>query len=593
MVPSEHPVLNRVEGSLSPFVLFIVWVVGFQLLFFSYSTALPGIFVYDDYGGIVSNEDMHHPGELSRFFGDHDSSLEFDRRPVTGISMALNHALSGLEPGAFRITNMLVHWLNAIFLFLLLSKLAQHFNCREPKIYALLVSLLWLLHPLCTGTISYIYQRSEALMATFFLLSLLCFMKADASRKWLVLTFICAVLSALSKEVGLTVTASLILLDWLVLSGDIRQSFSRRWPFYLSLLAVQIIISWWIWSGVRMTELDMGTGLATSWGYFKYQCGVLLHYLKLVFWPAPLLLMSHAGEVPPTSVWLPQCLLLVLLFSWLLYTGKNHRWLWLGLGTVLAILAPTSSFLHIPLEPEAEFRMYLPSAVILAMLAAGLFRLLTGKARVIGAAVGVFLILAAMFATRHRNHDFATTENLWASVLKHQPWNVKAWQNLGIHHLSEGQFDEALLCSRRLMDLKNQPGGSAAFLTGRYMSAQVALETGNAEAALAELRDLSQFEDDLKGIGIQVALACIRTGNLDEAETRIVKLDERVGERNYDLHALRAELWISQGKLSQSKEVIDRLEKIAPTSYRVKQLRHLHKTRHDLEENRGKRRNSP
>ena len=114
----------------------------------------------------------------------------------------------------------------------------------------------------------------------------------------------------------------------------------------------------------------MGIGLAgvTSWAYLTTQCGVIVHYLALTFWPSPQVLDYAWPLARDPWDWMPQASFLSIVLA-----GAVFIWRWKPFVGFMAVffflaLAPTSSVVPIATEIAAEHRLYLPLAapVILA-----------------------------------------------------------------------------------------------------------------------------------------------------------------------------------------------------------------------------------
>jgi hypothetical protein len=92
-------------------------------------------------------------------------------RPVVSLSLALNYAVSGLQPWSYHAFNLALHIANAL---LLLGIVRRTVRGERADGTALAVALIWLVHPLLTESVTYVVQRTELLMALFFLLTLYC-----------------------------------------------------------------------------------------------------------------------------------------------------------------------------------------------------------------------------------------------------------------------------------------------------------------------------------------------------------------------------------------------------------------------------------
>jgi hypothetical protein len=98
-------------------------------------------------------------------------------RPVVQLSLALNHALGHLNVHFYHLFNVAIHILAGLTLFgvtrrtLLLPSVQSRWTANASGL-GFAVSLLWLLHPLQTQSVTYIVQRAESLMGLFYLLTL-------------------------------------------------------------------------------------------------------------------------------------------------------------------------------------------------------------------------------------------------------------------------------------------------------------------------------------------------------------------------------------------------------------------------------------
>lgn len=89
-------------------------------------------------------------------------------RPISKISFLLDDNAWPSSPENFKQTNLSIHLLIGVFLFLLLRKVVS--NIEGPKVanwIALLVMAIWLVHPLQVSTVSYVIQRMTQLSSLF------------------------------------------------------------------------------------------------------------------------------------------------------------------------------------------------------------------------------------------------------------------------------------------------------------------------------------------------------------------------------------------------------------------------------------------
>jgi hypothetical protein len=132
---------EAVEGRLGGLPLLMLWVIIVHFALVVYRPALHGPFLFDGKYGIVLNEDLRHPGEPWRLLMDHENSLTFDRRPVTGLSFLRNFQASGLRPMPYRLVNIALHLLSGFAFFLVPMRVARCFDSAVPRLLALSVAV--------------------------------------------------------------------------------------------------------------------------------------------------------------------------------------------------------------------------------------------------------------------------------------------------------------------------------------------------------------------------------------------------------------------------------------------------------------------
>lgn len=130
--------------------------------------------------------------------------------PLTWLSHALDCQLYGLNPAGHHATNILLHALNTVLLFLLL------FRATGARGRSLLVAALFALHPLNVESVAWIAERKNVLCTLFFLLTLAAYgwyaRKPDLKRYLAVVALFALALAA--KPMVITLPFVLLLLDY-------------------------------------------------------------------------------------------------------------------------------------------------------------------------------------------------------------------------------------------------------------------------------------------------------------------------------------------------------------------------------------------
>ena len=150
-----------------------------------------GVFVLDDDVSIVHNPNIRALWPLS---GALSAPVEATvaGRPIVSLSLAVSYALGGLDDRwGFHAVNLLIHLAAALVLFGVTRRTMLAWMQRQrsapgadaaPTGVALAIALIWCVHPLQTGAVTYIVQRSESLMGLFYLLTLYCAIRSHDDR---------------------------------------------------------------------------------------------------------------------------------------------------------------------------------------------------------------------------------------------------------------------------------------------------------------------------------------------------------------------------------------------------------------------------
>lgn len=424
----------------------------------AYSNSLGGEFVFDDRESIVANPTIRALWPPWAPLAPPDG-MSVGGRPIINLSLAINHAISGLNPWSYHLANMAIHILAALALFgivrrTILRVAAEPLRGRAAAI-ALAAAALWSLHPLQTESVAYVIQRAESLMGLFYLATLYCFIRSidDARpRHWAGLSIAACALGMGSKEAMATAPIVILLYDRLFVASCWMEIVDRRWRIHSSLMATWAILGALALAGPRQATAGLGAGLPPL-DYLRNQAEIVPHYLRLAVWPRPLVL--DYGWTPAKSwgeVWIPGAALAALLAGSI---AAFFRWPRIGFlcCAVFVLLAPTSSVIPFT-ELAAEHRMYLPLAPLAILAALGGAAIVDrfGAARFVGWGIAIAACAALGAGTFLRNFDYKSEESIFADAMAHRPDNPRVRLNLGVALQREGRNQEAIAIFRKLTE---------------------------------------------------------------------------------------------------------------------------------------------
>jgi len=431
----------------------------------AYSNSFHGPFVLDDLHAIRDNPTIRHLGAIGPVLWEARSATVVGR-PVLNLSLAVNYALGELDVRGYHLFNLAAHLAAGLMLFgvvrrtLLLAAVPERFRSAATAL-ALAVALLWTVHPLQTESVTYVVQRAESLAGLFYLATLYGLIRGASSRRpagWHVAAVATCLLGMGSKEVVVSAPLVAILYDRTFLAGSFREALRRRWGLYAALAATGGLLAVLVvTSAGRADTAGFGHGL-TWWEYARTQFGFIVHYLRLAFWPDPLVFDYGTAVAQTSGEIVPYAAIVALLLGATVVALR--RWPWAGLLGVwfFATLAPSSSFIPLITQMAAEHRMYLPLAAVVALVVIlgyhgwqHLLPRMTGPDGRRGwpASVAPAVALAAVagslaFQTFLRNRDYRSTLSLWEDTARKRPENGRAHSNLGVELAQAGIFAGAL-----------------------------------------------------------------------------------------------------------------------------------------------------
>jgi tetratricopeptide (TPR) repeat protein len=443
-----EPTADPADGPGTARAVVLLLVAGL----FAYYNSLHGAFLLDD-GRFTMDPNVGRP-----------FASEMAPRPVVALSLALNYHLDKYQTRGYHVFNLTVHLLAAVTLFdllrrtLRLPRFAGVFD-RSAGWVALGCATVWMVHPLQTQSVTYVIQRCESMMGLFFFVALWAFVRGATCvrpRRWYALAVASCALGAGCKEMMIALPAVALLYDRTLLAGSWREAIRRRWAVYTALTVPPVVGALALAVSGFFTDKSGTVGFAvplfTPYTYALTQTEVILHYLRLTFWPA--------GQVldylwPPrrslAEVWPSALALAALVLATVYGVVRNRAWA-IPAAFFFIALAPTSSI--IPIQDAAfEHRMYLPLAGVVVLVGcalalavrevAGRWPASAGVAYKTAAVATGAVVLALGLKTVVRNEDYASGQKLHQDNARKRPDNARVRYNLAEHLYGNGEVEKA------------------------------------------------------------------------------------------------------------------------------------------------------
>jgi protein O-mannosyl-transferase len=573
----------RVFASKNPrlrILLLAALLVGAIIL--SYQPAWNAGFIWDDDEYVTHNPLLTATDGLRRIWFSTDSPSQYF--PLVYTNFRAQHALWGLDPAGYHWVNILLHAVNALLVWRLLSRLAI------PG--AWLGAALFALHPLQVESVAWITELKNVQSLFFSLLALLAWERFvkwrelpahdSESAKWhgrpahdqssgspsgsslsaprsLLLyaaALGCHALALFSKTTACTLPAALVLILWI----RRRPLDLRRWlqiaPFVLLGLAMGLVSVWW----ERHQQGTVGAEFFYSpIDRVLIAARALCFYFGKLLWPDNLTfiypLWTIDARSPAAWAWfLPLGALAALVFALRRRLGRGPE---AALVFFAATLLPLLGFFMLytfRYTFVADHYVYV-ALVGPAALAGAAFTRLAPRLRAVHAALppllcGALLLGLATLSWR-QSRQYHDLRALWETTIARSPSTFMAHNNLGVLELGAGRADAAVACFERALALKPDHPSALANL------ANARLVQGRPAEALALFRRVTELSPSDAKAWSDLGQALETTGAPAEAAAhyrRALDLDPKLAEARF----LLARRLLAEGRAAEAGPHLER-----------------------------------
>jgi hypothetical protein len=395
------------------------WLLAFMAVTLTiYWPGLSGSWLFDDYPNIVDNKGVQpHSATLPSLVNAALSSPSSEfKRPLSSLSFAFNYLASGLDPYGMKLTNLVIHLLNGLLVFLLARMLlvivrwlpdiaaptSAHSDStvveatpaewdRYTDIVATLIAGSWMLLPINLTAVLYVVQRMESLANLFVLLGLIGYIagrrrmlrnewaSGDATGARHYGLWLCTVslvlpvaVGVLAKETAVMLPLYAFLIEWIVFrftraapTSPAMARDKRIQALFMVVLLLPLLAGLtWLLPEVLKPEawatrdFTLGTRLLS-------EARIIIDYIVWTLLPTPHALSFYHDDYPIStglfSPWrtLTSIILLAILVALMLWLRQRKPLVALGIALFLGCQLLTSTIL--PLELIYEHRNYFAS----------------------------------------------------------------------------------------------------------------------------------------------------------------------------------------------------------------------------------------
>ncbi len=415
---------------------------------------------YDDQGYVKDNKAIRQIDD-SHFITKEDESWKptyvmGNYHPITMLSYAINYRFYELDPKAYHQTNLLLHLLNTLLVFLFIQLLSGSF------ITAIITALLFGIHPMHLESVAWISERKDLLYVLFGLLSLILYTiyvrsSSMARRSLLIIgTFITFTLSLFSKGLAVTIPLIFIIIDYFLTRLDHVSPLKRIFKlvqykilFFIVSLVFGIIA---ILAQQSSESIDVISGynpidhfVLACYSLIIYVVKMLIPYDLSVFYGYPL----KSGNFLPLVYYLFPAVVIACMYGIYKYF-RDDKYIIFGSLFFITTIVLVLQFLPVGFAMMADRYTYLPYLglfFIIGKIYSSVFARDTQFAKRVFLAATIVMIIAVGFyagQTFKRTAVWKNSFSLWNDVISNHPNAHMAYNGRGDYYKQKGKYKEAL-----------------------------------------------------------------------------------------------------------------------------------------------------
>lgn len=477
------------------------YVLGIFLIVIAicYGNVIRGPLLFDDEHFIEKNIMVHSLGNIPDIYASSVTAGAFlggnFYRPNQQLIYAVIYHFFKDSPEPYHIISILFHLFNTFLLFLLLLRF------DFSRISAFVASLVFLIHPVQTESVSYISGLAGPLGFFFTLTALLLFDRSmnikEIRKRWLlsVISILFFILALFSKE-NQVIFFPLSLLPVIYLFITKKQKPDRNvWItllVYFLITAAYILLKFTVFRFTDAAGLTDMKNLYTEnfWVRLVTFISVLWDYIKMIFFPLHLNYEKPYTAYATIGTWrFVFGVLLLAIAVFVTIRMRRYPRLFLGIAWFFIALMPFSGI--IPLNAMfLEHWLYVPLAGA-AIIVASVLEYLAPR-RMFKSILVIAGVVVVLYGIRvvTRNAEWADIEKFYLNELKYTDSSIRIYNNLGMYYADQGNDEKCIYYYKKAIDAGDfypQP---------HHNLANLYYKRGEAEAAIRQLYAALQIDPD-------------------------------------------------------------------------------------------------
>lgn len=541
------PKVQRLEFSPEPWHLRVVvglCAVGFLI----YANTFTGTFHFDDLAVIVNNPAIRDLWDVGAIFS------AFNTRVVGGWTFAVNYALGQLNVTGYHFFNIWLHVCNAVLVYTLAHQLLGFEKDKRSPFHqmwiAVAAALVFLVHPIGSQAVNYIWQRVTLLAVFFYLSTVVLYIHARVHRApgYYRAALLGCLLAMFSKEIACTLPFMILLIEGMFLRrvcAD-RRSWLWTFPFLLMLVIIPLMLQRSDGLSLKIMRphaitAGVSEDVISRKDYVLTQVNVIRTYLRLFVYPVR---QSIDHDYPLASqtgwgVWWASLVLLFAILAAGVFVLRSNPMVSFGIFwffiTIMVESLVTSA------DVLVEHRLYLPmigSSLVFALLMHQWVCLRNVRMATV---VVLCIVVALGMMTVMRNTVWQNDLKLWDDAIQKFPNKARSYNNRGVIFKGINSLDLALRDLNRAIEI--EPNYPEAL----YNRGGIYRMTGDHDRAVADYARVVELEPENPRAYDALGSIYRRKNMLDEALVYFTT-SITLNPKNPEVFSSRAYIYQKQGR---------------------------------------------
>ena len=570
--------LKRPESRFASFLVClalvaVIWLVFGQTLRHDFVNFDDNLYVYDS---PLVVRGLSTEGIIGAFTHTHAHNWH----PLTTVSHMLDCQLYRLNAGAHHLTNVILHTIAVLLLFLVLKQMTAAFW------QSAFVAALFAIHPLHVESVAWIAERKDVLSAVFFMLTLgayACYVRAPTVPRYLLVALAFA-FGLMSKPMLVTLPFVLLLLDYWPL-GRLEQSSStrekvkilksdpeRRTIGFLLLEKIPLFVLSAAACFLTFVLQKRTAGAIPPLPFLWRAQNAVVSYVTYAWkalWPTHLAVFyPHPNDTLPIWGSIFAMLLLLAITAAAIRFRSQRPYLFTGWFWYLVMLVPVIGLVQVGEQGHADRYTYLPSIglflVVVWFVADVALARRSRSGPVITAAV--LIALALMWAAFIQTSYWRNSETLWTHALSVTSDNDVAHNNLGYLCDDRGELDKAISHFERAANIRSgklDPHYDLASAFVQMNLADALAKKGQSDEAMIHYEQAIRLQPNYAEAYYNRSSVLFAKGRTAEAAADLEKVLE-IQPNDAEAHTALGNALLQKGSLQEAIAHYEKASALAP-----------------------------